>query len=150
MLEAINEQLRLRKFGLIGIVIGIMALTIGAMQTNTITSQSPRSEAIAETASKLKDAIINKNYDIEIPALPPRIERSTGPDEPIEFIVIVIGLLAAVVGIVGFAKKEKRLPVTTAVALGGAAIGFQFAVIGGIITLILLFVFLTVFGLPCF
>ncbi|MFT5182824.1 MAG: hypothetical protein ACI8S3_002717, partial [Alphaproteobacteria bacterium] len=73
-----------------------------------------------------------------------------GPDEPIEFIVIVIGLLAAVVGIVGFAKKEKRLPVTTAVALGGAAIGFQFAVIGGIITLILLFVFLTVFGLPCF
>ncbi len=129
-----------RKLGLVGTGLGLLALGIAVFHFffGPIEPPPPIESVVAETTVKLKEALTVKLRGGEYKA--PPSERAFGPDKAIEYSVIVLGFVAVVFGVIGFVQREEWRPSGMALALGGGAIAFQFAiaVVGAILAIILI------------
>ncbi len=134
-----EDVIKQRKLGLIGTILGLLALGIAFFQffLGPIEKPPEIEEVIAEKTVKIKEAISAKIKGQEYKST--NDEVSFGPDKIIELSTVIIGFLAIVFGVMGFIQKEQWRPSCSAIALGVGAITFQVAVV---ITAAIIFVFI--------
>ena len=86
-----NNQAKSSKLGLIGTVIGLVALGIAVFHFffGPIESPPPIENVVAETTAKLKEAITTKLQGGEYEA--PGQEKKLGPDKIVEYLTITLG-----------------------------------------------------------
>lgn len=116
------------RLGLIGTVIGLIALCGGVLHffLGPIEPPAPVGATVAKLAASVKRAL---NEKVTGKKQEPAASREWGPDRVARACVIVAGLLAIVFGVVAFVRREAYQPAAAAVAVGGGAIAFQFAVL---------------------
>ena len=126
--------------GIIGTVIGLAALGVAIFHffLGPIEPPRPLGAVVAEIASELKDAVAAKLEGREY--APESEPAPVGPDRIVDTAVIALGFIALAFGVVGFVRREAWRPSGTAIALGSAAIAFQFAivVVGAILAILLI------------
>ena len=135
-----NNHARSSKLGLIGTVIGLVALGIAVFHFffGPLESPPPIENVVAETTAKLKEAITTKLQGGEYEA--PVQEKKLGPDKMVEYLTITLGFVAIVFGVISFVQREEWRPSAMAFALGVGAITFQYAValVGAILIIIVI------------
>lgn len=129
-----------RRLGLIGTLIGLLALGVAIFHFffGPLEPPPPLETVVAETTVKLKNALAATLEGKEYVA--PAQESKRGLDKLVDNAVIVLGFFALALGVIGFVQREEWRASTMAVALGGGAIAFQFAVVvvGVILAIILI------------
>lgn len=135
-----NDQTKTRRLGLIGTVLGLVALGVAVFHFffGPIEPPPPIENVVAETTIKLKEAITLKLQGREYEA--PVQGKALGPDKMVEYSVIILGFVAIVLGVIGFVQREEWRPSGMALVLGSGAIAFQFAVVvvGALLAVILI------------
>ena len=121
---------RSKKFGLAGTLVGFLALATGVVHffAGPLEEAPPLEDSVAETAVSIKEAIRAKLGGEERPEPPPPEPEGTAPDRVLRLAVIGAGLLAFGLGVLAFVQSEPWRPAVMALALGGAAVAFQFFV----------------------
>jgi hypothetical protein len=131
---------RKASIGFIGIGIGAIAMLMGIVHffAGPFSPRPGIETTVAEKAVAIKNATIAalKGEKAEEKVLPSDIDL----DEALRIATGVLGGLAIVLGVVGFAKGEPLRVGGSAAVLGGAAVAFQFAIIavGAIVGAILI------------
>ena len=143
-----NTDIKHRKLGLIGTILGLIALGIAFFQffLGPIEKPPEIEEVIAEKTIKIKEAISAKIKGQEYKST--NEEVRFGPDKIVELSVIILGFVAIVFGVMGFIQKEQLRPSCSAIALGVGAVTFQVAVViaAAIIFVFILAIFLGSLG----
>jgi hypothetical protein len=127
--------------GFLGIGIGAMALLMAIVHfwAGPFAPQPSLERTVAEKAVAIRNATIAalKGEEIEEQT---SSQRVIGLDEGLRTATGVLGGLAIILGVVGFAKRESPRVAGGAAVLGGAAIAFQFAILalGAIVLAILI------------
>ncbi len=135
-------------FSFIGIGIGSVALLLALLHfwAGPFSPQASLEQTVAEKAVAIKKATIAalKGQKNEIPAQVSKMDT----DKIINISTAMLGALAIILGILGYAKKEPFRVAGGAVILGGSAIAFQFLAmaLGVIIVAILIAVVLSQIG----
>jgi hypothetical protein len=136
------------KLSFIGICIGAVALLLALVHfwAGPFSPQPTFEQTVAEKAVSIKEATIAaiKGED------PVKVERENmDTDETLRLVVAVLGGLAIILGVFGYAKNEPLRAAGGAAVLGGGAIAFQFAVIalGAIVVAILIAAVLSQIGI---
>lgn len=131
-----------------GLVIAFLALTLAVLSpwiTDALTPErerKPIDEVAVEVATKIKDRLVAKAKGEEFVA-EPAVDTSIDIGKWYPPSVIGIGLFAACLGVVGFTRHESNRVSASAVAVGLAAIVFQyFLLLAAAIILILLIGFI--------
>jgi hypothetical protein len=116
------------RLGVIGTIVGLVALGVAIFHFFLGPIEPPPSlgAVVAEVASDVKEALAAKLQGRE--NAPERQALDFGPDRIVDIAVIVLGFIALALGVVGFVKREEWRPSGTAIALGSAAMAFQFAI----------------------
>lgn len=115
--------------GSIGIFLGAAALLLALVHfyAGPFAPQPTLETSVAETAVAIRDATLAALKGEEPP------EKSRRPqmdlDEVTRVVTAVLGGLAVILGVVGFARGEKTRVAVSAGVLGGFALAFQFLVI---------------------
>ena len=125
--------------GFAGIGVGAIALMLALVHfwAGPFAEQPSMEEFVAEKAVSIRDATIAALKGEEIEA--PPAENSFDIDRVLDVLTSVLGGLAVILGVIGFARKEPLRPATGAAVLGGGAIAFQFAALAlGMIVAVLL------------
>jgi hypothetical protein len=127
--------------GFFGIGIGAIALLMAIVHfwAGPVTPQPSLEKTVAERAVAIKNATIAalRGEKVEEQAATHRIDL----DQGLRLATGVMGGLAVILGVVGFAKRESLRVAGGAVFLGGAAIAFQFVIIAlGVVLLAILIV----------
>ena len=127
--------------GFFGIGIGAIALLMAIVHfwAGPVTPQPSLEKTVAERAVAIKNATIAalKGEKVEEQAVTHRIDL----DQGLRLATGVMGGLAVILGVVGFANRESLRVAGGAVFLGGAAIAFQFVIIAlGVVLLAILIV----------
>ena len=147
MSEKISKS---NKFGLFGVVFGIIALGMSLFHfwAGPITPPQPMEETIADHAVKIKKAVEAKLKGEEYKAPSSKSSRFDG-DRIFDIATIAAGFLAIVLAVVSFIRHESMRVSGSAVALGGGAIAFQFftVALGVIVFVILIAIVLNQLGL---
>jgi hypothetical protein len=125
--------------GFIGIAFGAIALLLAIVHfwAGPFSPQPSLERTVAEKAVAIKNATIAalKGHEIEEETPPTNIDLDRG----LQIATALMGGLAIILGVVGFATKESVRVAGGAAVLGGAALAFQFAVIAlGVIILAIL------------
>ena len=126
--------------GFIGIGIGSIALLLAIVHfwAGPLSPQPRLEKTVAEKAVAIKNATIAalKGGEIEEKGASQRIDL----DRSLRIATGVMGGLAIILGVVGFAKSESLRVAGGAAFLGGVAMAFQFAVmaLGAIVLAILI------------
>jgi hypothetical protein len=117
------------KISFTGIAIGAVALLLAVVHfwAGPFSPQPTLEQTVAEKAVAIKEATLAALKGEE-PVVPVQ-EKGIGTDQIVSLATAVFGGLAIVLGVLGFAKKEPLRVAGGAVALGGSAIAFQFAVL---------------------
>ena len=142
-----NEQSS--KISFTGIAIGAMALLLAVVHfwAGPFSPQPTLEQTVAEKAVSIKEATLAalKGKD----PIPPAERGSMDTDQVVSLATAVLGGLAIILGVIGFAKKEPLRVAGGAAVLGGGAIAFQFAVLalGAIVLAILVAAVLSQFGI---
>jgi hypothetical protein len=112
----------------IGIGVGAIALLLALVHfwAGPFSPQPSLEQAVAEKAVSIKKATMAALKGEEAP---PPTTREIDTDEIISISTAVLGGLAIILGVIGFAKKESIRAAGGAAVLGGGAIAFQFAAI---------------------
>lgn len=126
--------------GWIGMALGAVALLIAVIHFwgGPFSEQPSIEQTVAEKVGSIKDAAIAalKGED----AARPEQSGSVDMDRMIWLATSVLGALAIIFGLVGFARHESLRVAGGAAALGGCAMAFQFAVLAiGLIFIAILF-----------
>jgi len=136
-------------FGFTGIGLGAIALLLAVVHfwAGPFSPQPTLEQTVAEKAVSIKDATIAALKGEEQRA--PIKRSSMDTDQIIALATAVLGGLAIILGVFGFAKKEPLRVAGGAAVLGGSAIAFQFAVIalGAIVLAILIAAVLSQIGI---
>jgi hypothetical protein len=120
----------------IGIAIGAMALLLAILHfwAGPFSPQPTLEQTVAEKAVSIKEATIaalkgeKPKAKSEEPVAP--VKRSSiDMDHVASLATAVLGGLAVILGVVGYATKEPLRAAGGAALLGGSAIAFQFAVL---------------------
>jgi len=117
------------KISFIGIAIGAMALILAIVHfwAGPFTPQPTVEQTVAEKAVAIKEATIAALKGEE-PVAP--VKRSSmDMDNIASLATAVLGGLAVILGVIGYATKEPLRVAGGAALLGGSAIAFQFAVL---------------------
>jgi hypothetical protein len=127
--------------GFFGIGIGAIALLMAIVHfwAGPVTPQPSLEKTVAERAVAIKNATIAalRGEKVEEQAVTHRIDL----DQGLRLATGVMGGLAVILGVVGFANRESLRVAGGAVFLGGAAIAFQFVIIAlGVVLLAILIV----------
>ncbi len=131
-------------FGFMGISIGAIALLLAVIHFWAGPfSHKPKvslEQSVAETAVAIKKATIAALKGSEAPVSVPRYQPpARNVDKIISICTAVLGSLAIIFGVLGYAHKEPRRVTSGAVLLGSIAIAFQFAVLAlGVIAFVIL------------
>lgn len=140
---------RKRTFGVLGSVIGLVALVATVLHFffGPIAEPKPVESFVAETAVNIKDAIKAKIKGEKYQ--PPTAETSIDADLIVERGTISIALLAVSLGVFGFLRHEEKLPNGLALGLGGATVAFSvsIAITSIIIGIILIAAIISALGL---
>ncbi len=132
----------------IGIGLGSIALLLAIVHfwAGPFSPQPTLEQTVAEKAVSIKQATIAALKGKEAPA--PQ-SQPIDTDQIISIGTAVLGGLAIILGVIGFAKKEPMRVAGGAAVLGGSAIAFQFAVIalGAIVLAILVVAVLSQIGI---
>jgi hypothetical protein len=127
------------KFSFIGIAIGAVALLLAIVHfwAGPFSPQPTLEQTVAEKAVSIKEATIAALKGEEPQA--PVKRSSMDMDNVASLATAVLGGLAIILGVVGYATKEPLRAAGGAALLGGSAIAFQFAVLalGAIVLAIL-------------
>lgn len=115
--------------GFSGITLGAIALLIAIVHlwAGPFSPQPSLEKTVAEKAVAIKNATIAALKGEEIEEQAPT--SSFDVDQALSVATGVLGGLAIILGVVGYARKEPLRVAGGAVALGGAAIAFQFVVV---------------------
>lgn len=130
------------RISFIGITMGAAALLLAITHfwAGPFSPQPAFEQTVAEKAVAIKDAAIAalKGEEQKLP------EKSTGMDidEMLQLATAILGGLAIILAVLGFAKNEPLRAASGAALLGGAAIAFQFAVIALGVMVLAVFVFI--------
>jgi hypothetical protein len=131
----------------IGIGIGSIALllTIVHFWAGPFTPQPTLEQTVAEKAVSIKNATIAALKGEEEPEAQ---SRPLDADQLLRIGTAVLGGLAIILGVIGYAKKEPLRVAGGAAVLGGSALAYQFAVIalGAIVLAILVAAVLSQIG----
>lgn len=124
----------------IGIGIGSIALLLALVHfwAGPFSPQPTLEQTVAEKAVAIKKATIAALKGEKSPA--PEQVKSRDLDEILSIVTAVLGGLAIILGVIGYAKKEPMRVAGGAAILGGSAIAFQFLALalGAIIIAILI------------
>ncbi|MCB1760410.1 MAG: hypothetical protein KDI68_11615 [Gammaproteobacteria bacterium] len=131
-----------------GIGIGSIALLLAIVHfwAGPFTPQPTLEQTVAEKAVAIKKATIAALKGEEAPKAR---ARALDTDQLIDIGAAVLGAMAIILGVIGYARKEPLRVAGGAALLGGSAIAFQFAVIalGAIVLAILVFAVLSQIGI---
>lgn len=136
-------------FSFTGMALGAVALLLAVVHfwVGPLSPQPTLEQAVAEKAVSIKEATISalKGEDAKAPVKP----SSMDIDQIVGLATAVLGGMAIILGVFGFAKKEPLRVAGGAAILGGSAIAFQFAVIalGAIVLAILIAAVLSQLGI---
>ena len=132
----------------IGIGLGSIALLLAIVHfwAGPFTPQPSLEQTVAEKAVSIKKATIAALKGEEAPEAQ---SRPVDADQLLSIGTAVLGGLAIILGVVGYAKKEPLRVAGGAAVLGGSALAFQFAVIalGAIVLAILVGAVLSQIGI---
>ncbi len=126
-------------FSMGGIAVGAVALLLVLVHfyAGPFAPQKPIERTVAETAVAIRDATVAalRGEDVEDEVS----QRDFDIDRALAIFAAVLGGLAIILGVVGFAKGEPARAAGGAAVLGAGAIAFQFAIvaIGAIVLAIL-------------
>ena len=117
---------KVARFGFTGIGIGAVSLLLALVHfwAGPFSPQQPLEETIAEKAVAIRDATVAamKGEEFESQPQAKRIDL----DQAINIAIAVLGGIAIILGVIGFATGERKRAAFGAIFLGGAAIGYQF------------------------
>ena len=127
------------RFSMSGIAVGAIALiaVLVHFYAGPFAPQKPIERTVAETAVAIRDATVaalrGEEYEEEA------AQRDFDIDRAFSVGAAVLGGIAVILGVVGFAKGEPTRAAGGAAVLGAGAIAFQFAIvaIGAIVLAIL-------------
>jgi hypothetical protein len=132
----------------LGIGLGAIALMLAIVHfwAGPFSPQPTLEQTVAEKAVSIKQATLAALKGEEAPA--PQT-RPIDTDQVISIATAMLGGLAIILGVIGYAKKEPMRVAGGAAVLGGSAIAFQFAVIalGAIVLAILVAAVLSQIGI---
>jgi hypothetical protein len=137
------------KFSFTGIGIGAIALLLALFHfyAGPFTAQPALEDVVANKAAAIRDATIAalKGEASERIAAPSEMDL----DKIVQISTALLGGVAVILGVLGFAKKEPLRAAGGAAILGGSAIAFQFLAIalGAIILAILIAAVISQLGL---
>ncbi len=127
------------KFGFIGIGFGAVALLLALLHfwAGPFSPRPSLEQTVAEKAASIKNitiaALRGKKASI------PEPRGSMDADKITNIVTALLGGIAIIFGVIGFANKEPIRVSSGAAILGGGAIAFQFAVLAiGIIIVVIL------------
>jgi len=137
------------KIGFIGIAVGAAALLLVLVHfwAGPFSPQPTLESTVAEKAVAIRDATVAalKGEEVNEYASPSEMNL----DKALDISGSVLGGIAVILGVLGFAKKESARVAGGAAVLGAGAIAFQFAAlaVGAIIIAILIAAVISQLGL---
>ncbi len=138
------------KISFTGIALGGIALLMALIHfyAGPFTQQPTIEETVAEKAVAIRDATVAalKGEKVENKAV---TEKRMDNDKILQIATAVLGGLAIILGVIGYARQEPTRAASGAAILGGGAIAYQFSVIaiGAIVFAILVAAVLSNTGL---
>ncbi|MBC9878122.1 hypothetical protein G8O24_12290 [Bradyrhizobium sp. INPA01-394B] len=149
---AIRPALPSRRLGVIGSLVGVLALIAAVVPhwvLPVIYPPPPADKVIVDTGHRLKERLIARVKGVDYQA-PPR-ERSMGSQlsDASSIGAISFGLLAILLSVLALVFREERLLATVAAALGTGAIAIEisFFFMGVLILIAVLYVVANIIGL---
>ena len=115
-------------FGILATVLGFLAFAavVGHFFVGPIDPPPPIEVSIADKAASIRDATVaalkGEDYEAESEHLPKTL------DDYLTYAFIALAMIAILLAVVGFVRREPLRPSIAGAALGGLAIVFQFAV----------------------
>ncbi|MEL7538428.1 MAG: hypothetical protein AAFZ58_10395 [Pseudomonadota bacterium] len=114
-------------YGMLAVVLGFLsfAAVIGHFFVGPLDPPPPLETSLADKAASIRDATVaalkGEDYEAE-----PTVRART-LDDYLTYSFIGLGLVAILLGVIGFVRREHLRPSVAGVALGGMAIAFQVA-----------------------
>jgi multisubunit Na+/H+ antiporter MnhB subunit len=120
---------RASTLGFTGIAVGALALLLVLIHfwAGPFSSPPPIEQVIAEKAAAIRDATVAALNGEDVKMRAPA--SSMNLDKALDIVASVLGAIALILGVLGFAKKESVRVAASAALLGTGAIAFQFAVL---------------------
>jgi hypothetical protein len=135
---------RPRQFGIIGSIIGLLALMAAVMPhwvLPIIYPPPPVDQVIVDTGHRLKDRLIARAKGVEYQA--PQQEKSAGSrlSSDLAAGAVALGLFAIAFSVFSLIRREEKLLAGVSATLGVAAIAFEFSffVIGVLILIAIIY-----------
>lgn len=112
---------------MLAVVLGFLAFAavVGHFFAGPVDPPPPMEVSIAEKAANIRDATVaalkGEEYEAE------RAVRPKTLDDYLTFSFIALAVVAILMAVIGFVRRERLRPSIAGAALGGLAITFQFA-----------------------
>lgn len=142
---AVTEASGRRKItlvGMAGLTIGLLALAAAVLSPWLVDALEPDRKSVDQVATEravsIKDRIA-RHFKGEKPAPPPEPEAATW-SKRIPFGVTAAGMLAICIGVVGLVARHDGRLNTSTIAVGSAAIVFQYVLIVAAAILVILLI----------
>ncbi len=129
--------------GAIALLIAIVHFWAGPFNVKPTIEQSLTEKAIA-LKDKAQAAIKGEHYS------EPKISQKYDVDKILVVSAALLGGIAIILGVVGFARKEELQAAIAAVGLGAGAIAFQYILIGIGVAIAIFIVFSLIFNFDLF
>ncbi|MCK1393222.1 hypothetical protein [Bradyrhizobium sp. 1] len=149
---ALKPTLPPRRLGIIGSIVGVLALMAAVLPhwvVPMVFPPPPADQVIVDTGHRIKDRLMARVKGIEYQA--PKVEKSAGRSwsETASATAISLGLLAILLSVLSLVLREERLLAGVAAVLGTGAIAIEisFVMIGALILIAILYVVGNIIGL---
>ncbi len=141
-----NSKLKNPVFGVVGLVMGILSISVALFQENlreTTAPPPPEKKSIKELAINAGTNYLREKFDEPVKPSPPphkvpgAFSGIIKKYDSVEFVYAGLGLIAVALGVVSWVRKEQAHLASGAISLGVVAIAWQYVVIGIAIAVIL-------------
>jgi len=121
----VSETTRSSTFGILGTVLGFLAFAavVGHYFVGPIEPPPPVEVSIAEKAASIRDATVAALKGEEYEASSERVPKTL--DDYLVYAFIALAMVAILMAVIGFVRREPLRPSIAGAALGGLAIVFQ-------------------------
>jgi hypothetical protein len=150
--SALKPTLPSRRLGIIGSIVGVLALMAAVLPhwvVPMVFPPLPADQVIVDTGHRIKDRVMARVKGVEYQA--PKVEKSAGRSwsEAASATAISLGLLAILLSVLSLIFREERLLAGVAALLGTGAIAIEisFVMIGALILIAILYVVGNIIGL---
>jgi stage V sporulation protein SpoVS len=143
-----NSKLKNHVFGVVGLLIGILSISVALFQENLRETTAPpppppEKKSIKELAINAGTNFLREKFDEPAKPSPPphkvpgAFSGIIKKYDSVEFAYAGLGLIAVALGVVSWVRKEQARLASGAIALGVVAIAWHYVVIGIAIAVIL-------------